>query len=840
MIRHIRRLLAKVTAPSLTGRAGGGSVLLLLAALLPMSCVLTMEDYTLIPEEERGVGQPYTYEDSLVTCTYQYREGVVPITERWLPYVLGSQDSTVYISDNIPEDWLPKPGECVSAGCTRTFPYGLCHRVLSMERGNGMIAMNLTDATVDDVFKELDIELNMDNYEVPEMDLSEDSTDNPSYVPRVTRGGVEDPHIVILSDGSIMDFTYVDAAQASPEHKYLKPRTRDGSFDDGDHSINDTTREYNKVHWQFTFNHEDGIELGKSSGFAIKPSFEFNLDKNIVINAHKESWKSKEESVEWSEKYVTSTYQLRGKVSAEYNPLEREKNRNKISQKEWRILSAMAKKVRQGLNNRTRLHSFDPRNLYISFPPPIPAAIRIHLGVNLSVSFGGFSDLIYKDVEKVERVTTKRKGNTAVQTSELIREATRTSSGLFGGAAEGTIEGRIGIGFLIGKLGTGVGLDVGGGLEVKVTFDCLTDAIGKDDNPVDTIYNKSGFHFSVTGFIDFEIFADFKGEPYISTRVAPEDLRWTLKETNWYIFPQVDNRASTGIYKYDYSDKDNPVVHHSRKLSFRSGYGFSAFNDIVYPLLMVYENDLKTSVPKQLAPRSYTGKQAKKDNLYPLEPKEVYYFDYDSDPRKAQTIWFVPALKHADGSIDEYRSLVTKWGSSSVLDEPIMKHIELYQYSSNEKDDTKHLFDKDWDFYHIEDILEITSVPQEYLKVGYIIDVVDAKNRNVIKKSDVYVMGHTLQSTGTQVVKPGIYKVYFDIGIPSDGRGPVTHPLVPSVKAYPILTVQPYYEFYDVGEGKYKKVTCKEKCISLKFPYTTDYSYKKANFTTEISQPVRQ
>ena len=89
-------------------------------------------------------------------------------------------------------------------------------------------------------------------------------------------------------------------------------------------------------------------------------------------------------------------------------------------------------------------------------------------------------------------------------------------------------------------------------------------------------------------------------------------------------------------------------------------------------------------------------------------------------------------------------------------------------------------------------------------------------------------------------MKPGIYKVSFDIGIPSDGR---EHPILqnmPSIKTYPILTVQPYWEIYDDVEGKYKKFSSQEKSIKLQFPYTTDYSYKNANFTTKITQPVRQ
>lgn len=815
------------------------TLFILLTTILTTGCVLTMEDYTLIPEEERGVGQPYTYEDSLVTCTYQYREGVKPVTQDWLSYVMGVQDSTIYVSDNIPEGWLPQVGGHLSAGMSRTFPLGLCHRVISMERKNGLIAITLTEATVDDVFAELNAVVNFENYHLPNIEVSNDSTDTPNKIIRITRGGVEDPHFFVGADGNIYDFTFIDEASNSPERKYLRPRTRIDSFVDGDHSVTDTTTqdEGYKFHYKFDPSKFPSVT---ESGLTIKPTLEVDTKKTIAISIHKEEWKNLKKSEEWQETWVSTTIDIKANVIAEQDIFGGKKVRNAVDNGLWLKAMEFARKVaKKGFKDPWVA---DPKTLYIGLGT-LPLAIRLHISSQLTVSLGLFGNVTIVDTEKVERITTQRRDNFVTQTKELKRNASRKVSGCFGGKAEFGAEARIGVGVLVGKLGSGVGVDVGVGLELSTSFDCMTNTVGDVgyDYPVDSVYNKSGAHFSLTGFVDFEVFADFAGKPLVGGRVQPDALRWTLKEEHWYIFPQIDNKLTTGTYKYDYSDRDNPKVKHTRKLVFKKGFGWSSFEDDVYPVYMLYKKSLMFK-PTMLEPYSYTGKKPKESNLYPFEVDQTYYFNCETNPLKDNNIWFVPALKYKSGRIEEYRNYMVKWGGTDFADNGagIIKHIELYQYSSNEKDDTKHLFDKDWDFYHIEDILEITSVPQEYLKVGYIIDVVDAKNRNVIKKSDVYVMGHTLQSTGTQVVKPGIYKVYFDIGIPSDGRGPATNPLFPSLKAYPILTVQPYYEFYDVGEGKYKKVTCKEKCISLKFPYTTDYSYKKANFTTEISQPVRQ
>ena len=820
--------------PSFTGGVWGWVFCFFLT-----SCVLTMDDYTQIPEEERGIGEPYTYQDSLVTCTYQYREGVVPVTERWYPYVAGVQDSTVYIFDHIPEEWLPKAGQYVSAGMSRTFPFGLCHRVLSMEHQNGLYAMHLTDATVDDVFAELDVVADLDYYELPGVEETEDTTTTGRRMPRVTRAGEADEHFMVLPDGSIMDFTFIDQAAESPEGKYLIKRrqTRDGSFDDGDHSMSDTTKTYNENKWDVTFTPDKWPDI-KISGFTVKPSLEIKYEKNIIVKAHKESWKSKKESEEWDETYTTTTKKIKLNLFAEYNPLENKKARNAIDKKEWDLLIKAYQKSKK--NGRILpAYTLDPKIFYIGFPS-IPVAIRIHVGATATVTLGGFGELTITETEKVERVTTKRKDNVATQTTKPIRPYSKEYSGIFGGEAAINIEARIGIGFLIGKIGTGLGMDIGGGFNSKLSLDCMTNPIGEEDERIDTIYNKSGMHFTADGFVDFEIFADFLGKPLASDRVTNDKLRWNLKEEHLYIFPQIDNKNTTGIYTYDYHDADNPVVYHTRKLAFRTGYSMSAFKEDVYPVYAVHKNSLDSKA-EIIEPYQYTGKLPKEGNLYPLDIGQVYYYKYQSNPVKDYVIWFVPALKHKDGRVEEYRSMLTKWGSDGKdSNVPFTKHLELYQKSSNEKDDTKHLYDKDWDFYHIDDILEVTYVPWDYLKVGYIINVVDAKNRNVIKNSDVYVMGFNMNTATDNVIKPGVYKVSFDIGFPSDGRGPATNPLFPSLKAYPILTVQPYWEIIDQETLKHKTVMGEEKSIKLQFPYTTDYSYKKANFTQKITQPIRQ
>ena len=817
---------------------------ILLSTILTTGCVLTMEDYTKIPEEERGVGQPYTYKDSLVTCTYEFREGVVPITDRWFPYVLGVVDSTVYISDNIPEDWLPKPGEYVSAGCSRTFPLGLCHRVQSMNRQSGMFAMTLTGATTDEVFKELDIVVDLDSYTLPGMDLTPDTTGQPNQIRRFTRGGEEDPHISVLPTGEIVDFRFVDAAMDTPEHKYLKPRTRgeNNYITDGDHSVTDTDEDVDPVHWGCEFEFDPqylAAKMGKNFP-NLKPKLALSVDKNVHVVAHKDEWKSEKKSSEWNEKTVTTKWTA--KVSLSYDLDKLGKSKPNMKKEDWRDVQRMLSYLK--LQNPPKLRPkistlLDP--FYITFTVgAVPCSIRICFEINPTATLTGFGEFTLTINDEVKRVTSVRDGDYVNQFKTIIRDASSELSVEGGGSLEIGMEERISLGFCIGgKIGA-VGFDVGGGSSQTFSIDYLTgQAKGTTDLMVDTVYDQSGIHFNVNNFVDFEIFLDWLGQPVASHRIRPEHLKWTPYTQHWYFLPVLDTKATNSTYNFDYSDPKNPVVHHTQKIVFSEGYMFGYGDDDVFPVLLVYKKRLESN-PEVIAPDNYTGKKSRNaDGYYPLEPKKTYNFKYDSDPRLEREIWFAPALRHKDGSIEEYRKMNRKWGGKDSK-EGLVKHLELYQKSTNEKEDTKKLFDKDWDFYHMDDIIEVTSVPADYFKVGYIINVVDAKNRNVIKKSDVDVMGHGMSTLAENVVKAGTYKVSFDVGFPSDGRGPVTNPLFPSIKAYPILTVQPYYRYFDDAKQQEVKVMSDEKCISLKFPYTSDYSYKKADFTTKITKPIRE
>ena len=92
---------------------------LLLIAFAVGSCTLTMEEFedpatgSDIPEELRGVDEPYTYNiPGVITATYKYNPGVKPVTTKsksYLAYV--ENDTILYFYDNMPKELVPVAGE---------------------------------------------------------------------------------------------------------------------------------------------------------------------------------------------------------------------------------------------------------------------------------------------------------------------------------------------------------------------------------------------------------------------------------------------------------------------------------------------------------------------------------------------------------------------------------------------------------------------------------------------------------------------------------------------------------------------------------------------------------
>lgn len=176
--------------------------ILSLIVLVLGSCTLSMEEWVL-PEEERGVHEPYTVKNDNIEVTYQYNEDVKPITKNVMEYFVASEaDTILYFADNVRKDWIPEVGEIAAMGCNMEYPLGYSGRVVQSSKSNGMIRLVTTPVGRDDVFKELkyDFEAPVNTFDIPEdwgpedylAQADDDSINSPLRVRSVSRASMDD------------------------------------------------------------------------------------------------------------------------------------------------------------------------------------------------------------------------------------------------------------------------------------------------------------------------------------------------------------------------------------------------------------------------------------------------------------------------------------------------------------------------------------------------------------------------------------------------------------------------------------------------------------------------
>lgn len=126
------------------------------AALMTASCTLSTEEWV-IPEEEKGFDEQVTVENEYGTITYQFNDDVIYVTDNLQEYLIRVEsDSILYFSSTMPKKYQPKAGMKLATGISHKLPYGLNHRVLSVENQGGILRVVTTHTSIEDVYKHLD------------------------------------------------------------------------------------------------------------------------------------------------------------------------------------------------------------------------------------------------------------------------------------------------------------------------------------------------------------------------------------------------------------------------------------------------------------------------------------------------------------------------------------------------------------------------------------------------------------------------------------------------------------------------------------------------------------
>ncbi len=193
-------------------------------------CTLSMEDWV-TPEEDRGKDEPYTVESEYGTITYQFADSVLYVTDKVQEdYIVRVEhDSILYFNGNIPGKYRPYVGMKLATGCSHLLPYGLNHRVLSVEDVGGILKVVATKVSTDEVYEHLSYCIDADLVTANMDGLTEEELLDYGYELTVNEAG----------DTIIMDWNEYDVDKglrpAGAKRRSLKRYTRadeDNDFTD--------------------------------------------------------------------------------------------------------------------------------------------------------------------------------------------------------------------------------------------------------------------------------------------------------------------------------------------------------------------------------------------------------------------------------------------------------------------------------------------------------------------------------------------------------------------------------------------------------------------------------
>lgn len=545
-----------------------------LAALLLSACTLSMEDYT-IPEEERGFDEPIVVENEFGTVSYQFNQGVQSLTPNiQKDYVVTVEDDSVlYFMDNTPEKYLPKVGGLIAATCTHKIPLGLEARVLSVTPQNGMYRVVTTRASVDEIYQDLEVKLEMD-YEVPNRPLY-DSIE-------LAQKGID------IEDLAQVDMTLIDEYYGEPDQSDIKPRQirrhRTRAESDGDSEGKKTDKDTTITH---VFDFE--LPIGSSGKTTFKGKL--TLSHNTVEHYYYESSKKKDYRKEYTDDASSTKIGVRlgveqmlaGKVHDGDQLVG--KNIREVYQKFSNIISR---------NDETQKKNMFQKAIEVaSIKVPIPGTTFYFVaGFNASVSlkgeaYGELEATIYHKQTRVGYIYNKGEKTKINQILENGRTAITKAA--VGGNI--TVEGNVSAGLGV-EHASGVGATVNLGLTAGLNYNF---DLGYKGNGVSHCTEATSV---LTAYIDVNIYAELYFSPAgIKLFGAKKDI-WKKRLYHWDShFIPVINRKASGFYReIIHPAPGTNLWQYTVHYCFKSIWpldGVFGHQKQTFPMLRVYYNSLE-------------------------------------------------------------------------------------------------------------------------------------------------------------------------------------------------------------------------------------------------------
>lgn len=442
------------------------------------SCELSMQEYV-VSEDQRGKGEPYTERTQYGEFTYEYNDNVTPLNGDPQNYIATMNDSVIWFMDNLPQKWMPKAGEYIAANCSKTIPLGLCSKVRSVTREEGMIRVEYEPATRKEVFKKLKLKIDFD-YVAPAIKQTiGDSTVETRSTRTINRPGFWKN-----------DSTFVDMSLFEPETR--------GNDSEDEHGPVDEEHE------------EESNELKFAKPIPIGDEYlyvEFSAKCKEYIRVHQ--WEDSEADYyeEWNDRYTERTFKFLVGFG---------KDPESASKKLWDYPKGVEedKQIRELFSRKNIMKylkdqegKLNEHNFSLPIPScPISLMFRADFRYGFTVMAYGYAELKY--VSEAKRVGYKIENKKKTQIEEPVKIwHPNVEPGLHwgdiraGGSFDIWLRARGGVGVILGGAGAGVGGVVGieakGGFKATLETESLTDHILTDKNNF-----SAGFYFSWGGFFE--------------------------------------------------------------------------------------------------------------------------------------------------------------------------------------------------------------------------------------------------------------------------------------------------------------------------------------------------
>lgn len=730
------------------------------------SCTLIMEEFY-VPEEDKGIEEPYTQYTTFGNVTYQYHDDVTPINGDLQEYIAAIEhDSIIYFLDNLPTDRIPQVGGYIAANCSEIIPLGLNNKVLSVENVGGMIKVVTTPAQQEEVFKVLKINIDFD-YTVPKMQVY-DSLE-------IADSGIS------LDDSVMIDMSV-----------FKKPdeATR------ADDTPKDTTITYTIAIPFKDFSFETTVSSTEHK------KFHFYEDSELDIRE------------EWTDSYsdVNIQTKLTYTVGPENNSAGVVKCENPTQFKDY---LANVKKVLKDPECpwKEKTKAMVIKNLFIPIPStPVSIALDFDGSVYFDVQAFGTVKYSYRsdtqrkgiryvDGEKEEIDMVLEKGDETGKFKELY----------FGGSFD--VYGRIraGVGFIVGKAGYGGGAVVGVEFRTGIRGGCETEFIDKSSDMIDkeNIFIEPYFSLSAYG----------KG---IIVRPGKDPI--TLAEMNFLPYEkshkitlcaQIDEKLMSkqfAVVQYQpnvFVDPKN-VMEFDIDIGFKSLSWFDFFpNPMEFPAIRIYSGDISDGNFVTII-----------DNSEPIEAKKKYNFIVNAGKeniKEAEEYHVVPCIYNkTQNFVTEYRSHIMTFGATA----PKISQPKIVQWFSRD------LTEEDMEF--VEGYLGNGNMSLTYKDLAEyaFTTTVTLKNARMI---DYWGFNIKIYNSKDKVIHSGNYDM--DLGAGSNGiwksgKYTLIATFISNCKAEKItdglyVIVRPYCG-YTINGVSERKEFLKSKAYTLQYNYERD------------------